>query len=87
MAETTCPNCGNTVPDELGQHAGSLVSGSVSCPSCGTQVTLRDGSSEPRSGDYERAAAAPPGHTEGDESFSGHETGSGLAEELREKSE
>ncbi len=60
MAET-CPSCGTTLPEELGQHADDLVSARVTCPECGAAVTLREGpDDEAASGDYERAEAVPP---------------------------
>jgi predicted RNA-binding Zn-ribbon protein involved in translation (DUF1610 family) len=85
VAEYMCPNCGEDLPSELGQHAPDLVSALVTCPHCGAQVTLREGAVESPSGDYEQAAAAPPGHTEGTETFAGNETFGELKEELGEK--
>ncbi len=84
LAAYTCPSCGKDLPSELGQHAPDLVSALVTCPHCGAQVTLREGAVETPSGDYEDAAA-PPGRTEGTESFSGNETFGELKEELEEK--
>jgi endogenous inhibitor of DNA gyrase (YacG/DUF329 family) len=80
-----CPNCGNSVPPELGQHAQNLLSGTVTCPHCGASVPLRQNADEEPTGDVERATAAPPGRPEGIESFSGEETAEGVAEELRNK--
>ena len=85
MAEYICPNCGKDLPSAMGQHATDLVSALVTCPHCGAEVTLRDGAVESPSGDYAEAAAAPPGQTEGGETFAGNETFEGLTEELREK--
>lgn len=85
MADYICPNCGKDLPGALGQHATGLVSALVTCPHCGAQVTLREGAVESPSADYEEAAAAPPGRTEGTETFAGSETFEGLTEELREK--
>lgn len=85
MADYICPNCGKDLPSELGQHAPDLVSGLVTCPHCGAQVTLREGAVEAPAGGYEEAAAAPPGRTEGRETFAGNETVGELKEELREK--
>ena len=85
MAEYICPSCGNELPSEMGQHAADLVSALVTCPNCGAQVTLREGAVESASGDYETAAAAPPGQTEGTETFAGNETFGELKEELQEK--
>jgi len=85
MAELVCPNCGKDLPGAMGQHASDLVSGLVTCPHCGASVTLRDGAVESPSGDFETAAAAPPGRTEGSDSFAGNENFGDLAEELGEK--
>ena len=85
MAEYVCPSCGKDLPSELGQHATDLVSGLVTCPHCGAEVTLREGAVESPSGDYEEAVAAPPGQTEGTETFSGSETVGDLSEELQQK--
>jgi len=38
MSEVKCPNCGREVPEELGQHATTPVSGLVTCPHCGAEV-------------------------------------------------
>ncbi len=91
MADQRCPNCGEELPPELGQHATNLVSDSVTCPHCGASVHLGgEGDQQPTDGaggDVERAAAAPPGRTEGDTSFSGHEDLEGVADELERKSD
>ena len=84
-SDQRCPSCGNTVPAELGQHAESLVSGSVTCPHCGATVGLRDDQTAAEPGDVARAAAAPPGRPEGTEDFSGNETFEGLVDELEGK--
>lgn len=88
MAVRRCPNCGNEVPSELGQHAENLVSGTVDCPHCGASVELRDDAGEEPAGNggvVERAEAAPPGQHEDEESFSGAETLGELAEDVQEK--
>jgi endogenous inhibitor of DNA gyrase (YacG/DUF329 family) len=85
ISERQCPECGNVVPSELGQHAESLVSGSVTCPHCGASVTLGEGAADESGGDVERAASAPPGRSEKTETFSGQETAEGLADELKHK--
>jgi predicted RNA-binding Zn-ribbon protein involved in translation (DUF1610 family) len=85
MAEYVCPSCGSDLPSALGQHASDLVSALVTCPSCGAQVTLREGAVEAPSGDYEAAAAAPPGRTEGTDTFAGNDTFGELTEELQDK--
>ena len=88
MVEYISPSCGKDLPSAMGQHATDLVSGLVTCPHCGAEVTLREGAVESPSGDYVEAEAAPPGRTESTEStdeFAGNETLEGLTEELREK--
>lgn len=85
MADTTCPNCGAELPSELGQRATSPTSGLVRCPSCGAGVTLREDAEQAGTARPERAAAAPPGRTEGRETFSGEETLDGVMDELRDK--
>ena len=86
----TCPNCGNEIPRETGQHAPTPGAGVVECPHCGFHVMLDKAGSEPDDaaeplGDVERAEAAPPGLTEGRETFAGEETVEGVMEELSEK--
>ena len=72
MAEQRCPNCGEPLPEELGQHALTPVSGLVRCPSCGETVTL------------ERPdEAADEGESK--EYFAGEETIPGVMDELSEK--
>ena len=71
MAGQTCPNCGEPLPEELGQHALSPTSGLVRCPSCGETVTLEHVDGE-AGGEHE-------------ESFAGSETIEGVMEELSEK--
>ena len=85
MPDYTCPACGGTLPGELGQHADNLQVGLVTCPHCGAAVTLEKGPNDTAAADVETAAAAPPGQTEGRETFSGQETPEGLQEELSEK--
>jgi hypothetical protein len=78
-----CPNCGNEIPEETGQHALTPAADVVACPHCGEHVSL-----EPREGGkgpVERAEAAPPGRTEGRETFAGEETIDGVIDELSEK--
>ncbi len=84
MAEQTCPSCGAALPGALAQHADNLEVGLVTCPTCGAGVTLAKGAAEPAT-TYERAHAAPPGRTEGRETFSGNESLGALREELRDK--
>ena len=85
MTTQRCPNCGNDLPDEMGQHADDLLTGRVTCPHCGETSNLREGDVDAVGVDYERATAAPPGRTEDAESFSGEEDMAGVAEELRAK--
>jgi DNA-directed RNA polymerase subunit RPC12/RpoP len=85
MPEYICPSCGKDLPTAMGQHATDLVSALVTCPHCGAAVTLREGAVESPSGDYEPATAAPPGRTEGRETFAGNEDFAELTEELQEK--
>ena len=85
MPDYVCPNCGGALPAAMGQHATDLVSALVTCPHCGAEVTLREGAVESAPGDYEAAAAAPPGRTEGTEAFAGNETLGELSEELQDK--
>ncbi len=82
---TPCPKCGNEVPEEAGQHAPGLVRGTVDCPRCGASVNLREETGDEASDDVERATAAPPGRTEGHESFAGNDSVQEVAEELRDK--
>jgi len=85
MAEYVCPSCGKDLPSALGQHATDLVSALVTCPHCGAEVTLREGAVESPSGDYAAADAAPPGRTEGTDTFAGNDNFTELTEELEEK--
>lgn len=81
-----CPKCGNEVPDEAGQHAAGLIRGTVDCPHCGTSVNLREEESQAEgTGEVARATAAPPGQTEGHDSYAGQESVEAVAEELRDK--
>ena len=72
MAAQRCPNCGEPLPEELGQHALTPTSGLVRCPSCGETVTLEH-------------AEAGSGGGEGEETFAGSETVEGVMDELSEK--
>jgi endogenous inhibitor of DNA gyrase (YacG/DUF329 family) len=73
-----CPHCGNDLPSELAQHSRAPISGLVSCPHCGKDVHLE--APRPPGGKGEKEA-------ERSETFSGHETVSGVMEELREHQE
>jgi hypothetical protein len=86
----TCPSCGNELPRETGQHAPTPGAGVVECPHCGAHVMLDKAGAEAddadeRKGTVERAEPAPPGRTEGRETFAGEETVEGVMEELSEK--
>ncbi len=87
---TTCPSCGNELPREIGQHGATPSAGVVECPHCGSHVMLNKVGAEPEEagepkGPVERAAAAPPGRTEGQETFAGKESVEGVMDELSEK--
>jgi uncharacterized Zn finger protein (UPF0148 family) len=86
MASQNCPNCGEPLPEALGQHALTPTSGLVRCPSCGETVTLE------RPGETASAAPAasdepPVGIDENvrDDYFAGEETVEGVMDELSEK--
>jgi endogenous inhibitor of DNA gyrase (YacG/DUF329 family) len=84
VAEVRCPNCGREVPEELGQHSVTPVSGLVTCPHCGAEVELGaigDHEVEPGGGGGKAEAASGGKH----DSFSGHETVEGLRDELKDK--
>lgn len=85
MADQTCPACGNPLPSELAQHADNLEVGLVTCPSCGAGVTIAKGADDTVSTQFERADAAPPGRTEGGETFAANETFAELKDELDDK--
>lgn len=91
MADQRCPNCGNELPEELGQHALTLQSGLVQCPHCGETVTL-DKPGAPESDDEARASDDVPradetvGGEEGaPDEFSGQDTIEGVKEEIEDK--
>ena len=65
------------VPWETGQHAEAPSAGVVTCPNCGTTVTLDKPGAEPE--------AAPPGEPTGEDAFSGEESVEGVMDEIREK--
>ena len=79
MAEQTCPECGEPLPPELGQHALTPTSGLVKCPSCGANVTLDR--PEPTDADE------PDVTGEGPDYFAGEETVEGVMNEIEEKEE
>jgi endogenous inhibitor of DNA gyrase (YacG/DUF329 family) len=86
MADQPCPNCGEPLAAELGQHALTPTSGLVRCPSCGETVTLAHAG--------ETAAGAPAASDDAavgidenvrDDYFAGEETVDGVMDELGEK--
>ena len=83
MAEQTCPNCGAELPPELSQHALTLTSGLVQCPSCGENVELERAETVVSAASDE--AGEVPDTSGEPESFSGEETIEGLMDELSEK--
>ena len=86
MPEQQCPNCGGALPSELGQHSVAPITGLVTCPHCGADVELREpGAGEQDRGAFQDADAAPPGRTEGRETFSGQEELDDLRDEVQEK--
>ena len=90
---TTCPNCGNTLPQQEGQHALSPSAGTVECPNCGATVTLEGPpgaeGGPPREGLADQGepvtTAAALEETDHHDYFSGEETLEGVMEELEEK--
>ncbi|MBA3628300.1 MAG: hypothetical protein H0W55_01290 [Actinobacteria bacterium] len=83
MADRTCPECGQSLPGELGQHSTAPLSGLVSCPNCGAEVHLDKPAAGAPGGE---GRIEPAGATEGDsESFSGHETVEGVMQEVEDK--
>jgi hypothetical protein len=70
VATKQCPECNGELPEELGQHSVAPLSGLVTCPHCGAQVSL----DKPAG-----AEGAEGGHKE---SFSGHETLEGVMDEV-----
>jgi uncharacterized Zn finger protein (UPF0148 family) len=81
MAGQTCPNCGEPLPEGLGQHALTPTSGLVRCPSCGETVTLEHAGEA----GSDIGADAGMSDTVRDEYFSGEETVEGVMDELSEK--
>ena len=87
MADQRCPNCGEPLPEELGQHALTPTSGLVRCPSCGETVTLERADEDTGDTGATRDTAADAGMSDTvvDEEFAGEETIPGVMDELREK--
>jgi uncharacterized Zn finger protein (UPF0148 family) len=101
MADQQCPNCGRDLPAELGQHSLAPMTGLVHCPHCGAEVRLAKESAasapegeadsergKPSSADFHAPGSGEDddvGETHGTESFSGHETVTGVMKEIEEK--
>jgi endogenous inhibitor of DNA gyrase (YacG/DUF329 family) len=101
MADQRCPNCGRDLPSELGQHSLAPMSGLAQCPHCGAEVRLAKESTEPSGGgeagsergkpssaDFEAPGSAEDeaiAGSQGSESFSGHETVTGVMKEIESK--
>jgi uncharacterized Zn finger protein (UPF0148 family) len=83
-ATQNCPNCGEPLPGELGQHSLTPTSGLVRCPSCGETVKLERADAE---ADDAAVAGADEGmsDTVRDAYFAGEETVDGVMDELSEK--
>ena len=81
-----CPNCGQPISGEAGQHAVVPDAEIIDCPSCGARVNMKTG---------KLAAGSPKGHAEEQggapipeglpDSFSGETTLEGVMEEIEEK--
>lgn len=91
MTGGRCPQCGNELPEELGQHALTPQSALVQCPHCGETVTLeKAGAPDPEDearpeGDVPRAGETVGGEEGAPSTFAGEETIAGLKEELEDK--
>ena len=85
MADQRCPNCGEPLPEELGQHALTPTSGLVRCPSCGETVTLEHTDARGADADADTDAQAGLDENVRDEYFAGEETIEGVMDELSEK--
>jgi hypothetical protein len=82
----SCSNCGNPLPEGLGQHAVVPDAHIVDCPTCGARVNLTTGELE---------AVSPAGRADEQggvpieagrpERFSGAETVEGVMEEIEEE--
>jgi DNA-directed RNA polymerase subunit RPC12/RpoP len=81
-----CPNCGQRIPEEAGQHAVVPDAEIIDCPSCGARVNMKTGKLASRSseGRAEEQGGAPIPEGAPD-SFSGETTLEGVMEEVEEK--
>ncbi len=82
-----CPNCGQPLPEEAGQHAVVPSADLVDCPNCGARVSLETGRADegvsPEGRAEEQGGAPIP---EGlPDSFSGETTVEGVMEEIEDK--
>jgi hypothetical protein len=82
-----CPNCGEPLPEEAGQHAVVPSAEIIDCPSCGARVSLETGKLD--------AGVSPEGRAEDQggapiperlpPSFAGETTVEGVMEEIEDK--
>ena len=99
MGDQRCPECGNELPSELGQHSVTPLTGRATCPHCGVDVHVARPEPGAEAAPGASAEAAPgasgapaeagggPGEPEKPESFSGEETLGGVMDEVEEKNE
>jgi DNA-directed RNA polymerase subunit RPC12/RpoP len=81
-----CPNCGQPISEEAGQHVVVPDAEIIDCPNCGARVNMKTG---------KLAAGSPEGRAEEQggapipeglpDSFSGETTLEGVMEEIEEK--
>jgi hypothetical protein len=81
-----CPNCGNPLPEEVGQHAVVPSADIVDCPNCGARVSLETGRlAEDVSPEGRADQGGAPIPERAPESFAGETTVEGVMEEIEEK--
>ncbi|HET9323152.1 MAG TPA: hypothetical protein VFO03_04685 [Gaiellaceae bacterium] len=82
-----CPNCGQTLLEEAGQHAVVPTAEVVDCPNCGARVSLETGRLEagvsPEGRAEDQGGAPIPDHAP--ETFSGETTVEGVMDEIEDK--